>query len=474
MIGRAYELEQIERLKKSPKSEFVAVMGRRRIGKTYLIDQAFQGMICFQITGIQAGTTKAQLENFNRKLHLHAQTVFLSPPPKDWGEAFFLLRSYVETLPKNQKQVLFFDELPWISTVKSGFLQQLAHFWNDYLSKQTHFVLIICGSASSWIATNVANDKGGLHNRLTETIHLHPFTLLETKQFLESKLVFFTNEEIAKIYMALGGIPYYLDGLRRGESATQAIERMCFEETGHLRNEYDNLYRALFNHSSNHEQIVEALAGAQKGMLRSHILSKSKVKDGGPFTRAMSDLLSCGFIATVSQFGQKKREEVYRLNDEFTAFYHRFIKPTKKYTTGGWLQQATTQSYKIWLGYAFELLAFRHIHQIKTKLGINGIYSEISTFYYQIGQPNGLPIDLLIDRKDNAINYCEIKHYDSQFVFDRKYFEATNSKIASFKEICGTKKQIFVTFISNQPLKENEYSLALVDKKIILEDLFAF
>jgi uncharacterized protein len=472
MVGRKAQLEQINDLKTSKKSEFVAVMGRRRVGKTYLIDEAFKEEICFQLTGIQTDDTTAQLDNFNRKFFLHSKAQYQSPAPNDWGEAFFQLRAYLETLSKKQKQVIFLDELPWMHTAKSGFLQQLAHFWNDYLSKNNHYILIVCGSASSWIANNITNDKGGLHNRLTAQIHLKPFTLEETKEFLVEKNINITNQEIAKMYMAFGGIPYYLDDIKRGETATQAIERMCFLEDGRLKNEYDNLYKALFHNSLDHERIVEALAGSQKGMIRSQIIEKSKIRDGGPFTRAMYDLLTCGFVATINQFGQKKREEVYKLNDEYSSFYHRFIKSAKKYKMGAWAQQSTSQQYKIWLGYAFELLAFRHIDLIKNKLGISGIYSEISTLYYNIGKKEGLQIDILIDRKDNAINYCEIKHYDAQFKFDEKYYIETKAKIEAFKEICGPKKQVFFTMITNQPITENEYSLEIVDKRILLDNFF--
>ncbi len=473
MIGRSSQEQQIERLQKSQKAEFVAVLGRRRVGKTYLIDQSFAGMICFQMTGIQMGNKAAQLENFNRKLYLQAKTPFISAPPGDWGLAFFQLRTYLETLPKTTKQVLFLDELPWIATPKSGFLQHLAHLWNDYLSKHNHYILIICGSASSWITKNITNDKGGLHNRLTEIIQLQPFTLSEVKQFLNHKNIQLTHQEIARIYMAMGGIPYYLDDIRRGENAAQAIDRMCFTDGGRLRNEYDNLYKALFNHAADHERIIASLAGSQKGLLRKEILQISKVRDGGPFTRAMDELITCGFIKNINQFAKIKREDVYRLQDEFSIFYHRFIKNTRNQPKGQWDQKSTTQSYKIWLGYAFELLVFRHLEQIKSKLGISGVYSEVSTFYYNFGKLKGIQIDLLIDRMDQVINYCEIKYYDGNFVIDKAYLQDTLEKIIKFKEATKTGKQIFVTFITNKELKENEYSKELVDRTIVLDDLFS-
>ncbi len=470
MVGRQQQTQQINELINSPKSEFIGVLGRRRVGKTFLIDSVLGEYFCFQMTGIQDQSTAEQLENFNRKLFLYSKAAYQSTAPKNWGEAFFQLRMYLDTLPKKKKQVIFLDELPWISTSNSGFLQQLAHLWNDYLSKHQHFILVVCGSASSWIKKHITNDKGGLHNRLTATIHLEPFTLAETKAFLYAKNIKLTHQEIAKIYMAMGGIPYYLDDIKRGETATKAIERMCFEENGRLTNEYNNLYKALFYNATHHELIVSALAGSQKGMLRSEILAKTKIQDGGPFTRAMIDLLDCGFVGTLSQFGQKKREEVYRLRDEYTAFYHRFIKLQKRYESGMWALQASSQNYKIWLGYAFELLVHRHIDKVRSKLGISGIYSEIATLYQNETLP--MQIDLLINRKDNAVNFCEIKHYESGFVFDKKKHKEITQKLQLFKQILGKRKQVFYTFISNQEAVQNEYSLELIDNVVLLDDLF--
>ncbi len=474
MVGRKPQLEQIELLKKSNKSEFVAIMGRRRVGKTYLIDNAFADTICFQMSGIQKGSTKVQLQNFQRKLLVCNKKKKITNAPKDWGEAFFQLQEYLETLSKKKKQAIFLDELPWMATAKSIFLQHLAHFWNDYLSKQNHFILIICGSASSWLVKQVTNDKGGLHNRITSVIKLEPFSLLETSLFLASKNIQFAVQDVAKIYMAMGGIPYYLDDIQKGESATQAIERMCFEPGGKLNIEYDNLYKALFKNAHIHERIVTTISSAQKGMLRSEIILKSKVQDGGPFNRAMQELLDCGFIITVNQYGQKKRDEVYKLHDEYTAFYHRFIKTNKKFTKGMWLQLAATQSYKSWLGHAYELLVFRHLPQVKQKLGIAGIYSEVSAHYYNMGKQGGLQIDLLIDRKDNTINYCEMKYYEDNFAFTKTFSDSIKEKMIQFKNVSKTRKQIFLTMITNYAIKENEYSLELMQNNIVLDDLFLF
>jgi uncharacterized protein len=470
MVGRQEELAQINQLLRAKQSSFISVLGRRRVGKTFLVDTAFKNHICFRLTGIQDGSTKVQLENFNRKLYEYSKPQFISTTPANWGEAFFQLKGYLQRLPKNAKQAIFLDELPWINTAKSGFLQQLAHLWNDYLSKEKHFILIVCGSASSWLLKNIVNDKGGLHNRLTSTIQLQPFTLAETKEFLLSKRIKVSNAELAEIYMTFGGVPHYLNQLQKGESFADGIERICFLENSILKNEYQNLYKALFTNASNHEKIVAALSNSQKGMLRSQILAKSKVQDGGPFNRAMNELLQCGFIRTVVQFGQKKREELYKMNDEFSVFYHKFMRPLKGYMHGNWQRLVTGQSYKIKLGLCFELLVLKHIPQLRQKLKLNNTLCTLATYYNTA--KNGLQIDLLIDRDDKVINYCEIKFYASPYEVTETILNRELQKLERFLEATKTNKRVIYTLITNASIVHNEYSHELIDKVITLDDFF--
>jgi uncharacterized protein len=471
MIGRNKQLQQINLLNKSTKSEFVAVVGRRRVGKTYLIDNGFLGQICFQISGIQGGNTKVQLENFDRILNL--KTKKKNQQSKDWGEAFFNLRMYVEQFRNHKKkQVIFLDELPWMATSKSGCLQQLANFWNDYLSKQHNFILIICGSASSWLINNVTNDKGGLHNRLTDIIRVAPFTLTEVAEFFAFKNIKLTNIEIAKLYMTLGGIPYYLAEVRKSDTATTAISRICFSEEGKLRTEYNNLYKALFFNAAIHEKITAALAASQKGMLRLDILRKCKLTNNGSVARAIDELINCGFVITMQQYGKKKRDEVYRLNDEFTNFYHKFMIQQKLPSDTVWKEISQTQAYKIWLGYSYEYLVCKHIEAIKSKLGIIGIYSEASTYYYKMGQSNGMQIDLLLDRKDNTISYCEIKFTEDNYIIDKRKYQQLKDKLNCFKKENKIRKYVQTIFITNDIIVETSYSNEIVDANITLDNLF--
>ena len=470
MIGRKKEKERIERLLASERSEFLAVTGRRRVGKTFLIDTLLENDYCFRITGIQNGNMKTQLVNFAVKLSEYNGT----NEPKvegNWQMAFFQLKRYLLTLDKSKKQVIFIDELPWMDTPKSGLIQMLAHLWNDYLSKETHFILVICGSATSWITKKIINDVGGLHNRVTENIHLYPFTLPETAIFFKSRGFQLSLHDLTKIYMSLGGIPFYLENIRKGESFAVAIERMCFSPTGILHNEYKNLFQALFNNADIHQEITNVLAAHPSGMLQTDIVQQIGMKQAtGSSNRAIEELIMSDFVIENTPFGKKKRGTTYMLIDEYCIFYHNFIKPHKKYSPGMWQQLSESQSYKIWAGYAFETLCHKHIEQIKRALGISAVYTEI----YNLRIPSsdeteGFQIDLLIDRKDNSINLCEIKFYSAPFAITKDYYQQLITKRQRFIDYTGTKKQVFLTFITNYGLVSNAYSREIVDAEIRLE-----
>lgn len=472
MVGRYAEIKTLNLILKKKKSAFLAITGRRRIGKTHLIDKHYEKNICFRFTGIQNASFEEQIKNFTIKLSEYSKTQLISNP-KTWQEALWMLKNYLKTLDKNKKQVIFIDELPWISTTRSGFLQILAHLWNDYLSKENHFILVVCGSASSWLTKNIINDKGGLHNRLTDLIDLKPFSLAETKLFLDNLSIKLSQNEIAKLYMTFGGVPYYLEQIRKGESVDLAIDRICFSNSGVLKNEYNNLYKALFKNASNHEAIVKALAQKLSGLTRGEIIEKSKIKAGGNYNRTINELVQSGFVSEFIPFGRKKRGVMFRLNDEFSIFYHKFMRTNQKYTKGMWQQLSASQSYKIWLGFAFENLCLLHVDQIKKELGISGVYSEVSS-YRVVGDKNekGFQIDLLIDRKDDVINLCEMKYYASTFKIDKKYALELQHKRQRFIENSKTKKRVINTLITNNGVLDNEYKLAAIDAEIDLNDLF--
>lgn len=472
LVGRKAEQEILKKALQSAESEMVAVFGRRRVGKTFLVHAVYRQDIVFEITGVQNGSLNKQLKNFTDQLSEFAKPDLPLKQPVDWLEAFQMLRSYLKQLPEDGKKVLFFDELPWIATHKSGFLDALGYFWNSWASRQA-IVLVICGSAASWMIQKVVNNRGGLHNRITKRIFLEPFTLGETEEYLKSRNLNFNRYHIIQLYMAMGGIPHYLKEIESGKSATQNIDHICFSKNGALKDEFLRLYPSLFANTENHFAIIRALAEKPQGLTRNQIVEEAKLTNGGGLSKILEELSHSGFISTFRTFGKKSKEKLYRLTDEYSLFYLRFIEKTEQEGDQTWKHLSQTQSYKTWSGYAFESICLKHIPQIKKALDIAGIYS-LSSAFYKPGTADGpgLQIDLLIDRNDQTINICEIKYYNEEFVVTREYAEKLNYKMALFREATKTKKQLFLVFITTFGIKSNEYSLGLIDKTLTMDNLF--
>jgi len=471
MIGRSSQIKKMHVLISQKKSSFLAVTGRRRVGKTHLVDEIYQKQLCLRVTGIQDANMKTQIVNFAQKLAEYSNKPIISLP-QNWQELMLLLKTYLQSLSKTKKQVIFIDELPWVATKRSGFIQQLAHLWNDYLSKEKNFILVICGSATSWITKRVLNDKGGFHNRVTDHIKLRPFNLAETKEFLMSRDIRLTDQAITELYMVIGGIPYYLEQIKKGLSVSQIISQLCFSDDGILKYEYENLYKALFEHSENHEAIVATLAKHTGGLSRSDIILKSKVEAGGPYTRAMEDLLMSGFVDEIVPFGKRKRGATYRLMDEYSIFYHKFIFPNRKKDKDIWTTISNSQKYRIWTGFAFETVCHRHVNEIKNALGIAGVFTEHYSFRMKGDKSKtGLQIDLILDRKDDAINLCECKYYNDDVTISKDYATKLRQRRQGFIHKVGTKKSVFNTLITSYGITKNAYYHDVVDQHLSVSDL---
>jgi uncharacterized protein len=471
IVGRQNEINLLESLLEQDEASFVAVYGRRRVGKTYLVRQVYKKQMVFDCSGVLRGDTAQQLENFWRTLSDNYPKKAPNTPPKTWIEAFFQLRAVLNTLKSDAPKVIFLDEIAWFETLNSGFLPALDGFWNQYCTKRSDIILVICGSAASWIIEKVINDRGGLHNRLTNRILLKPFTLGETKAFLESKKVRLTLKEIAQIYMSVGGIPYYLKDIKAGYSVPQILDQLFFEEHALLKHEFQNLYAALFKNNTFHETIVAALAGKSKGLTRNEIIQASGVKSGGGLSLVLEELVQCGFIKQIFPITKSKEDSLYRLVDEFSLFYYKFLAQGQE--ANSWSLITQKQSFKIWSGYAFENLCFKHIAQIKQALGISGVITnEYSYAFKGNADTQGVQIDMMIERADNCMNLLEVKFHDKEFVVSKDYEQELREKVAIFREQTRTRKSIFVTMLSAFGVKKNEHYLSVVTNQLLIDDLF--
>ncbi len=468
LIGRLKERQILEQALQSAQSELIVVYGRRRVGKTFLIRETYKSVICFELVGMYKVSTREQLKLFQQTLyHFSSQKM---KAPTNWMEAFNQLKAYCDTLKGKKKKVLFIDEFPWLDNNKSSFLKAFDHFWNAYISKRTDFVVVICGSAAAYMINKIIRNKGGLHNRLTDKIRVEPFNLNETKTLLKHNRVKLTDYDILILYMVMGGIPHYLQKIRPDESAIQAIDRLCFEKDGFLRNEFKDVFASLFGLADNHETIVRVLATIRKGLSRNELLKRAKLPSGGNATRTLNELEESGFIEQYLPYSGVKNA-LYRLKDEYCHFYLAYIEKSKPSKNGIWNKLQNQSSFSSWSGYTFETICIKHIEQIKEGLKIAGIYSTTGS-WLEKNSSSGAQIDLLIDRDDHVINLCEVKFYKDAFSINKKYAEELRHKITIFKEISQTRKNVFLTFITTYGLKQNEYSHELVQNSLTLECLF--
>lgn len=473
MIGRKQELDILKKAYDSKKPELVAVIGRRRVGKTYLIRNFFKEKIVFEMVGLKDGGKEQQLRNFTYSLKEAGAENSLDPLPKDWLAAFHRLKEFLESLEEtNEKKVIFIDELPWVATAKSDFLTGFSYFWNSYASK-SNILVVICGSATAWMIKKIINNKGGLHNRVTRKILLQPFSLIEMEKYFESRGLSFNRYQIIQFYMAMGGIPHYLDQIEKGKSAIQNIDDICFHPLGMLRTEFDNLYSSLFRNPQRYEAIVGALATTWKGLSRIEILFITKLKDGGGFTTMLRELEQSGFITSYVSFNKKKRETLYRLTDNYSLFYLKYIKNIPTNESMSWQRLSQMQTWKSWSGYAFENICLQHIEKIKAALGIAGVFTRQFSFQAKAtDDEEGAQIDLLIDRQDNTISLCEVKYYKDEFVLDKEESAKLRKKRRIFQKLTKTKKQIFLCLITTYGLIENKHSADLIDNVLVMDDLF--
>ena len=470
IIGRKEEQQILRLAVQSENSEFVAVYGRRRVGKTYLIRETFGYKFTFQHTGLAKGNTKEQLFSF--AISLRDAGYDDCPIPKSWLEAFSLLSTYLKN-STDEKKIIFLDELPWMDTPRSNFISAFEHFWNGWASARKDIVLIICGSATSWIINKVINDHGGLHNRVTKQIALQPFTLKECEMFTESKGIEMSRYQLAECYMVLGGIPYYWSLLEKGLSLSQNIDKIIFAKNGKLSNEFNQLYASLFKSPEQYIDVVTALGKKKAGMTREEIIAATDMYSSGTLSKVLDELVYCGFIRKYNGFDKKSKQAIYQLIDNYTLFYFKFIQQNENNDEHFWSASIDSAMHRAWSGLAFERLCMAHTQQIKAALGIAGVLSNVYSWRKEADETSdGAQIDLLIDRKDQVINLCEMKYSLSEYAIDAEYEQKLRNKKSAFINATNTRKAVHLTMVTTFGIKVNAHS-GVVQNEITLEDLFS-
>lgn len=483
IIGRGRELEILRETLESSQAEFIALYGRRRVGKTFLISEFFRDKgLYFELTGIKGANKALQLKNFVIEYADCFQKQLKGQAPKDWVDAFNLLRHELER-SQASRIILFFDELPWLASHRSGFLSALDYLWNRYLSRDSRIILIVCGSAASWIIKKVINNRAGLYGRLTRQIRLLPYTLYETEQYLLSRGIELDRKQVAELYMALGGVPKYLSEVPPGQSAAQIIQKVFFDVRGFLSSEFWRLYESLFDRAHKHVAVVKLLARHRLGLSKNDIINAlPEISSGGGFTDLLNELEESGFILFIPQFGRKKKDGRYLLADEYSLFFLTWVEPLmgpgiRPVSAQYWLRQHESPSYRSWAGYSFESLCLKHVDKIIQVLGLIVVATAYSgwRFIPKKGKrgEEGAQIDLVIGRTDRCINLCEIKFSGNEYVVTKEYAAKLQSKKNIFRNITKTKATLFTTLITSCKAKRNSHFLSSVDNQLTLDDLFS-
>lgn len=473
--GRVRERDRLERVLGSPRPEFLAIYGRRRVGKTFLIRRFFAGRArMFEVSGRYGGSTADNLQVFTDAMADTFHGGAKLAVPRSWHEAFRALERELDRRRSRQKWVLFFDELPWLVTHKSGCLEELEHFWNSWCSKRPDIILVVCGSAASWMLRHVVHGHGGLHNRLTETMRLLPFSLAEAHRLLADRGIHLTRHQMVELYMVVGGVPHYLEKVPRGRSVAQIVDAMCFDPDGALAGEFDHLFASLFTDDEIYRRVVGELARIRRGVPRDDLLRAIDATSGGGINRVLANLEEAGFIQTVIPFGRTHRDRFYRLVDEFSLFHLQWIAGRRPGKRGDWTAVRGSAKWNTWAGLAFEALCGKHTDAIERALGISGVRTEVSSWQHRASDrdDDGAQIDLLIDRADDVISVCELKHTVNPFVITRRYADDLRRKLAVFQRETRTRKSLQLVLVTTGGVLANAYARDLVDHEVGLDALW--
>ncbi len=468
MIGRTAEQKELLRALRSEQSEFVALYGRRRVGKTYLVNEFFNGQFAFRATGIEEGTKREQLDLFREELKRHG--LVKCPRLTSWIMAFSRLADLLST-SVGSKKVVFLDELPWFDTPCAGFLRAFEAFWNGWASARRDILLVVCGSATTWMLKKMLRARGGLHNRVTVQMQIAPFTLKECADYAAFKNLSFDRGQIAECYMALGGVAYYWSLLREGESVAQNFDRLFFGESSVMRDEFKRLFSSLFRMERRHVEIVRALGGKKAGMTREEILSALGEESNGDVSDCLAELVECGFLRRYNQPARVKRGAVYQLVDNYALFYFQFLDAWKGNDPQFWTHHYMSPKLNAWRGVSFERICFWHIPQIKSALGISGVGADVYSWRGKDPDGHGAQIDMLIDRDDNTVSICEMKYSQDEYELTEQESEKIRRRGVLFARTTKSRKSIQNVLVSNYGMRHSKYS-SVIHREVTLADLF--
>lgn len=473
IIGRKKEIAELGRYYNSGRAELIAVYGRRRVGKTFLINEVFRESMTFHHTGLspynkkRKVTKKDQLQNFYFSLLRYgAEDITV---PTSWLEAFFMLEHLLKKLDNGSRQVVFIDEMPWMDTARSGFITAFEAFWNGWGNTRHNLCLVACGSATSWMLDNFIDDKGGLYGRVTGKMKLLPFTLKECEDFYLDRKIRMSRYNIIQSYMILGGIPYYMNYFNPSYSLAQNIDELFFQKEAKLKDEFELLFNSAFDNAGDCMKVIRKLYDRRYGFTRDEIARSTGISPNGDFSKVLKALTESNFIERYVPFGYGKREEHYKLVDCFCWFWLRFKEDKADIEHNFWQHHLKEPEINTWRGIAFENVCMQHVPQIKGALGVYAVASKESALVIQ-GSENakGTQVDLLIDRGDDIVNVCEMKYMRSKSRMTSEYQETIQDRMVNIEREFPD-KTIHMTLVSTNPY---DNASDVFQSVIAIEDLF--
>ena len=472
IVGRKREIELLQRIVESGEHEFVAVYGRRRVGKTFLIKQFFNNKFTFYFSGSENSTMKTQLENFKIAFQIYFNMII--PTPENWTIAFEMLRKEIIRSKKRGRKVIFIDEMPWLATMGSNFIQTFEYWWNTYASSNPDILLVVCGSSTSWMLNKIIKNRGGLHHRVTRQISLQPFSLKECEDLAKKQKMKFDKSQILDYYMVIGGVPHYWKQLDKAKGLPQNIDNLIFNNGATLKNEFTEIYNSLFRNSEKYILLIIAIGKKRMGLTREEIVNSSNLPDGGAITKMLEELEQCGFVRSYYAFGKKRHNKIYQLIDLYSLFYLNFIHNKINIDENFWTNNFRAPTINTWRGYAFEQVCLLHIPQIKHKLGISGVSTNYSSWRNtDLETKQTTQIDLVIDRNDQVINLCEMKYSKDEYVITKEYNDTLRKRYAIFTDETKTRKTVHTTMITTFGIKHNMY-WGNIQSEVKMDDLYVF
>ena len=412
-VGREREIELLKALFGRGKASMVVCRGRRRIGKSTLIQQFGRRAATFlEFQGLpprEGLTNQGQLNAFSEQLAM--KTALPKLKLESWGQAFALLASVI----KEERTVVFLDEISWMAGKDRDFAGQLKIAWDTQFKRYSSLVLIACGSVSSWIDKSILNSAGFM-GRISLDLMLSDLPLHHCDKFWGQKSDRISAGEKLRILSVTGGVPRYLEEIDVSISAEQNIKQMCFSREGILFSEFDRIFHDIFSRRADtYRKIVASLAAGDRPL--SDICKAIGMDRSGVLSRYLEDLTMSGFVAKDSTYrpGSNRRARLakYRLRDNYLRFYLRYIEPVKHTVEQGLYEDVDLESLIEWdviMGFQFENLVLNNLRSVCKALSINmnTVLSASPYFQRKTRSHEACQIDLLIQTR-HTLYVCEIR-----------------------------------------------------------------